>query len=141
MTSQNSTILIIDDDAEIRYSLDRVLAPDGHTILTADSGEEGVEVAEKQKPNLIFLDNRMGGISGIETLQHLRTAAPSSLVILMTAYGTTQTAIQAMKHGAFDYVLKPFDLAKLKEMVAKALKASLDTVSYTHLTLPTIYSV
>ena len=103
-------------------------APDGHTILTADSGEEGVEVAEKQKPNLIFLDNRMGGISGIETLQHLRTAAPSSLVILMTAYGTTQTAIQAMKHGAFDYVLKPFDLAKLKEMVAKALKASLTPV-------------
>jgi DNA-binding NtrC family response regulator len=127
VTSQNSTILIIDDDAEIRYSLDRVLTPDGHTILTADSGEEGVEVAEKQKPNLIFLDNRMGGISGIETLQHLRTAAPSSLVILMTAYGTTQTAIQAMKHGAFDYVLKPFDLAKLKEMVAKALKASIDT--------------
>ena len=126
MTSQNSTILIIDDDAEIRYSLNRVLAPDGHKILTADSGEHGVEVAEKNHPNLIFLDNRMGGISGIETLQHLRTAAPSSLVILMTAYGTTQTAIQAMKHGAFDYVLKPFDLAKLKDMVAKALKASAD---------------
>jgi DNA-binding NtrC family response regulator len=127
VSNQNSTILIIDDDAEIRYSLDRVLSPDGHTIITADSGEQGVEVAEKQKPQLIFLDNRMGGISGIETLQHLRTAAPSSLVILMTAYGTTQTAIQAMKHGAFDYVLKPFDLAKLKDMVAKALKASSDS--------------
>ena len=72
---------------------------------------------------LIFLDNRMGGISGIETLQHLRTAAPQSLVILMTAYGTTQTAIEAMKHGAFDYVLKPFDLAKLKELVSKAFKS------------------
>lgn len=129
MTSTNSTILIIDDDAEIRYSLDRVLAPDGHNILTADSGEQGVEVAEKNNPNLIFLDNRMGGISGIETLQHLRTAAPTSLVILMTAYGTTQTAIQAMKHGAFDYVLKPFDLVKLKDMVAKALKASADAGS------------
>ena len=79
----------------------------------------------------------MGGISGIETLQHLRTAAPQSLVILMTAYGTTQTAIEAMKHGAFDYVLKPFDLAKLKELVAKALKASKDSLStedaYEHL--------
>ena len=95
VTTQNSTILIIDDDAEIRYSLDRVLSPDGQKIITADSGEQGVEVAEKNKPNLIFLDNRMGGISGIETLQHLRTAAPTSLVILMTAYGTTQTAIQA----------------------------------------------
>ena len=121
-----STILLIDDDAEIRYSLDRVLSQDGHTILAADSGEQGIEVAREQSPNLIFLDNRMGGISGIETLQHLRTAAPSSLVILMTAYGTTQTAIQAMKHGAFDYVLKPFDLVKLKDMVAKALKAGKD---------------
>ena len=65
----------------------------------------------------------MGGISGIETLQHLRTAAPHSMVILMTACSTTQTAIQAMKHGAFDYVLKPFDLKKLKDLVTKALKA------------------
>ena len=127
VNTQKSTILIIDDDAEIRYSLDRVLSSDGHAVITADSGESGVEMAEKNKPNLIFLDNRMGGMSGIETLQHLRTAAPTSLVILMTAYGTTQTAIQAMKHGAFDYVLKPFDLVKLKEMVAKALKAGSDS--------------
>ena len=80
MTSQTSTILIIDDDAEIRYSLDRVLAPDGHKILTADSGEHGVEVAEKNHPNLIFLDNRMGGISGIETLS-IYAQLPPSLVI------------------------------------------------------------
>ncbi len=126
MTSRPATILIIDDDAEIRYSLDRVLAPEGHNVITADSGENGIKVAQKNDPQLIFLDNRMGGISGIETLQHLRTASPSSLVILMTAYGTTQTAIQAMKHGAFDYVLKPFNLEKLKEMVTKALKASYD---------------
>ena len=129
VNSQKTTILIIDDDAEIRYTLDRVLSPDGHRILTADSGEQGVEVASKEIPNLIFLDNRMGGISGIETLQHLRTSAPGSLVILMTAYGTAQTAIEAMKHGAFDYVLKPFDLAKLKDMVAKGLKASRDAIN------------
>ena len=71
----------------------------------------------------------MEGISGIETLQHLRTAAPSSMVILMTAFGTSQTAIEAMKHGAFDYVLKPFDLKKLKELVSKALKAGKDSLS------------
>ena len=75
--------------------------------MTADSGEHGIEKA-KESPQSYIFDNWMGGISGIETLQHLRTAAPSSLVILMTAYGTTQTAIQAMKHGAFDYVLKAF---------------------------------
>ena len=97
--------------------------------MTADSGEQVIETARSKKPNLIFLDNRMEGISGIETLQHLRTAAPSSMVILMTAFGTSQTAIEAMKHGAFDYVLKPFDLKKLKELVSRALKAGKDSVS------------
>lgn len=129
MTTNKSKILIIDDDAEIRYSLDRVLNQDGHFLISADSGEAGIETAKKEKPNLIFLDNRMGGISGIETLQHLRTSSPDSLVILMTAYGTSQTAIEAMKHGAFDYVLKPFDLLKLKDLVAKALKAGQDALS------------
>ena len=128
-SSAKTTILLIDDDAEIRYSLDRVLSQDGHSVIAADSGEDGIERAKKLKPHLIFLDNRMGGISGIETLQHLRTASPESLVILMTAYGTTQTAIEAMKHGAFDYVLKPFDLVKLQELVRKALKASRDSTS------------
>ena len=137
MISKQASILIIDDDAEIRYSLDRVLSTMGHRIISADSGEQGIKTARKEKADLIFLDNRMEGISGIETLQHLRSAAPDSMVILMTAYGTTQTAIEAMKHGAFDYVLKPFDLKKLKELVDRALKAGRDSVSpedaYEHL--------
>jgi len=129
VTSKQASILIIDDDAEIRYSLDRVLSTMGHRIITADSGEQGIKTAQAENADLIFLDNRMEGISGIETLQHLRSAAPHSMVILMTAYGTTQTAIEAMKHGAFDYVLKPFDLKKLKELVDRALKAGRDSVS------------
>lgn len=137
VTNSKATILLIDDDAEIRYSLDRVLTQEGYSIITSDSGEQGIETAREKQPNLIFLDNRMEGISGIETLQHLRTAAPTSMVILMTAFGTSQTAIEAMKHGAFDYVLKPFDLKKLKELVAKALKAAKDSISaeesYEHL--------
>ena len=137
MISKQASILIIDDDAEIRYSLDRVLSTMGHRIISADSGEAGIITAKKEKADLIFLDNRMEGISGIETLQHLRSAAPDSMIILMTAYGTTQTAIEAMKHGAFDYVLKPFDLQKLRDLVARALKAGRDSVSsedaYEHL--------
>lgn len=126
MTEEQASILVIDDDAEIRYSLDRVLTSAGHAVLCADGGEKGIEAAKEEAPEVIFLDNRMSGISGIETLQHLRTAAPHSQVVLMTAYGTTQTAIEAMKHGAFDYVLKPFDAGKLKELVAKAVKAGRD---------------
>ena len=70
------------------------------------------------------MDVRMGGLTGIETLQRLREFDSKTPVILMTAFGTTQTAIAAMKHGAYDYVLKPFDVPKLKELVANALAAA-----------------
>ncbi len=117
--SEKPKILIIDDDSEIRYSLHRALSDDRYEILAADSGESGIEVAREAQPNVVFLDNRMGGMTGLETLQHLRSISPHSMVILMTAFGTTQTAIEAMKHGAFDYVLKPFDLNKLQGILER----------------------
>ena len=120
------TILVIDDDSEIRYSLNRVLTSKGYAILSAASGEEGIEEAEQSQPHVILLDNRMGGISGIETLQHIRSASPSSMVILMTAYGTTQTAIEAMKFGAFDYIIKPFSPQKILQIIENASKARAD---------------
>ena len=131
MTAETSapkppTILIIDDDAEIRYSLGRVLGSRQYVITEAGSGEEGIALAKKGAPDLVFLDIRMGGISGIETLQHLRSAHPQLLVVLMTAFGTAQTAIEAMKFGAFDYVMKPFDAAKVLAIAANALKTKAD---------------
>ena len=117
------TVLVIDDDSEIRYSLNRVLGPKGYEVQTASSGEEGIKTANSLKPAVILLDNRMQGITGIETLQHLRTSSQHSMVILMTAYGTTQTAIEAMKFGAFDYVIKPFSPQKILELVANAANA------------------
>jgi DNA-binding NtrC family response regulator len=122
-------ILVVDDDKDLRYSLKRALAGQGWNVLEADSGETGVEVAKREQPLVVLLDNRMGGMSGIETLQLLRGAAPRAMVILMTAYGTTQTAIEAMKFGAFDYVMKPFDQAKLVALVGKALQAGRDLAS------------
>ncbi|MBT6451289.1 MAG: sigma-54-dependent Fis family transcriptional regulator, partial [Verrucomicrobiales bacterium] len=85
------------------------------------------------RPDLVIMDVRMGGLTGIETLQQLREFDSKTPVILMTAFGTTQTAIAAMKHGAYDYVLKPFDVPKLKELVANALaaaRAMKEVVSY-----------
>lgn len=122
----SGSILIIDDDNEIRYSLDRVLSSRGYTVNEAASGEEGIVAARGQAPEVIFLDNRMEGMSGLEALQHLRTAAPEAMVILMTAFGTTQTAIEAMKFGAFDYIVKPFDLKKVLALTEKALQAHAD---------------
>lgn len=121
------TILVIDDDTEIRYSLSRVLTSRKYVVTEAPSGEQGIALVKKgPPPDLVFLDVRMGGMSGIEALQHIRSANPKQLVILMTAFGTAQTAIEAMKYGAFDYVMKPFDPEKVLALAEKALKAHAD---------------
>lgn len=120
-------ILVIDDDSEIRYSLTRVLSSRTYTVIEAASGEQGIAVVKKgPAPDLIFLDIRMGGMSGIETLQHIRSIHPRQMVVLMTAFGTAQTAIEAMKYGAFDYIMKPFDPAKVLSIAENALKAHAD---------------
>jgi nitrogen regulation protein NR(I) len=120
------TILIIDDDDALRYSLRRVLSSKGYQLEEASSGEEGIKKAQSVDPALIFLDNRMGGMSGLETLQHLRGVVPKAMIVLMTAYGTTQTTIEAMKFGAFDYVMKPFDPKRILSLAESALAASRD---------------
>jgi DNA-binding NtrC family response regulator len=120
------TILIIDDDDDLRYSLKRVLSSKGYQLEEASSGEEGIKKAQAVDPQLIFLDNRMGGMSGLETLQHLRGVVPKAMIVLMTAYGTTQTTIEAMKFGAFDYVMKPFDPKRIIALAESALAAAHD---------------
>jgi two-component system nitrogen regulation response regulator GlnG len=122
-------ILVIDDDTEVRYSLNRVLSSRHYRVQEAASGEEGVAAVKKLSPDVVLLDNRMTGMTGIETLQHIRSANPKLLVIFMTAYGTAQTAIEAMKFGAFDYVVKPFDPPKLLALVESALRTQADSRS------------
>jgi two-component system nitrogen regulation response regulator GlnG len=125
--AKSATILVIDDDAEIRYSLSRVLTSRGYQITEASSGEAGVALVKKgPPPDLVLLDVRMGGIGGIEALQLIRAANPKQLVILMTAFGTAQTAIEAMKYGAFDYMMKPFDPQKVLALAEAALKTRAD---------------
>ena len=117
-------LLLIDDEADVLYSFRRIFHSPDIELSTASSGEEGLKLIPKLKPDLVLMDIRMGGISGLETLRRLRQTDAKLPVILMTAYGTTQTAIEAMKLGAYDYLLKPFDVPKLKQIVADALKAS-----------------
>lgn len=114
------SILIVDDDKSIRYSLKRIFE-EHYLVLTAQNGEEALALFQQNSPDLIIMDIRMPGQSGIELLKEMRSRDPKSLAILMTAYGTTETAIEAMKWGAFDYILKPFSIPKMKELVEKAL--------------------
>src|SRR6185369_292988 len=128
-----SKLLLIDDETDVQYSFQRIFDTPEIELTTASSGEEGLKLIPKVKPDLVLMDIRMGGISGMETLRRIRQMDSKLLVILMTAYGSTQTAIEAMKLGAYDYLLKPFDVPKLKDIVHKALKAAHDmrqVVSY-----------
>src|SRR6188472_4215917 len=121
-----SKLLLIDDEADVQYSFQRIFDSPEIELTTASSGEEGLQLIPKIKPDLVLMDIRMGGITGMETLRRIRQMDTKLLVILMTSYGTTQTAIEAMKLGASDYLLKPFDVPRLKEIVTNALKAARD---------------
>jgi len=114
------TILIVDDEKSIRYSLKRMMEGK-YSILTAQNGEEALEQVKESFPDLIIMDIKMPGRSGIDVLREIKSIDPKSLVIIMTAYGTTETAIEAMKYGAFDYILKPFPIPQMKGLVEKAL--------------------
>jgi nitrogen regulation protein NR(I) len=114
------TILIVDDDKSIRYSLKRMLEG-SFAILTAQNGEEALQRVRENSPDLVLMDIKMPGQSGMEALKEIKGIDPKILVIMMTAYGTTETAIEAMKYGAFDYIIKPFPIPQMKDLVEKAI--------------------
>ncbi|WP_243358109.1 sigma-54-dependent transcriptional regulator [Fundidesulfovibrio terrae] len=119
-----AVILIVDDDAGLRTSFAKLLDMEGHQAITAASGEEGVERQAKDHPDLVVMDVRMQGMTGIEALARMKAQDPATPVIIMTAFGTTATAIEAVNKGAFDYILKPFDIPEMLGLIAQALDAS-----------------
>src|SRR5258708_12517070 len=116
-----SKLLLIDDEEDVRYSFQRIFDSMEIEMATASSGEEGLKVIPKFKPDLVLMDVRMTGMTGLETLRKIRATDPKLLVILMTAYGTTQTAIEAMKLRAYDYLPNPSPIPTLNEPVPNAL--------------------
>ena len=126
-------ILIVDDDPDVIYSFRRLLRDEPLNIVAAPSGEEALAALPIERPDLVLMDVRMQGMDGLSTLRAMRKIDPKLMVVIMTAFGTTQTAIEAMKLGAYDYALKPFHVDALKEMIRAALKAGDDmkrVVSY-----------
>jgi nitrogen regulation protein NR(I) len=119
-----TTILIIDDDDQLRKSFNKLLAEEGYQPKSAASGEAGLRIIEEEVPDVVILDMRLPGINGFETFQAIHEMEPKLPVIIMTAFGTTETAIEATKMGAFDYVLKPFDIPDMLVVINQALEAS-----------------
>ena len=114
-------ILIVDDDEGVCYSLARLLASDEARVTAVQTPEAGFEALRGEDPDLVLLDVRIAGADGLEILKEIRRQHPLQLVVIMTAHGTTETAIEAMKRGAYDYVMKPFDSASIQATVQKAL--------------------
>ncbi|MBW1803068.1 MAG: sigma-54-dependent Fis family transcriptional regulator, partial [Deltaproteobacteria bacterium] len=118
-----NTILIIDDDDQLRKSFEKLLTEEGYAVKTAPSGEAGIKIVRSRVPDLVILDMRLPGMNGFETFNAIHAIEPKLPVVIMTAYGTTETAIEATKMGAFDYILKPFDIPDILSVIGQALEA------------------
>ena len=116
-----SQLLVIDDEPAICWGLAQLGQRLGHQVQTASSAEQALELAEQKQPDLVLLDVRLPGMDGLAALPRLRRLAPAAPVIVMTAHGDLGTAVEAVRQGAWDYVAKPFDLAQIERIIARAL--------------------
>lgn len=118
------TITVIDDDDQLRKSFEKLLASEGYRVNSAASGEAGIALISESLPDLVVLDMRLPGINGFETFKRIHALDPKLPVIIMTAFGTTETAIEATKLGAFDYIIKPFDIPDMLQVITRGIEAS-----------------
>ena len=115
-------IVIIDDEAPILELMGQLVRKMGHEPFLYQTGREGVEALERVKPELLIVDLRIGDINGLQIIQDCRVRYPKTEVVMVTGYGSVETAVEAMKLGAFDYLTKPFDLDDLQRTVNRVVK-------------------
>src|SRR5439155_6996384 len=118
------TLLVIDDEAGIRFTIREVLQSADLRVIAAENSEEGLRLTREESPDVVLLDIRLGNESGLDIFERLRAIDPKLLVVFITGHGTAETAIEAMKLGAFDYLVKPLDLTELQQVIEQALKIS-----------------
>ena len=112
-------VLLVDDERLIRWSLREALEREGYLIFEAGSAEEGLALFDRERPDIIFLDVRLPGMSGLAALRRLRLVDDTSVVIMMTAYATVEEAVEALKQGAQEFLKKPFDLCEVRALLLK----------------------
>jgi two-component system nitrogen regulation response regulator GlnG len=117
-------LLVIDDEESVRYSFRRVFEGEDVQVLTAATAAEGLDQVRRQGPDVIVLDLQLPDRSGLDVFKQIQAEDPKRPVIFITAHGTTETAIEAMKGGAFDYLVKPVDLERLSQLLARAFEAA-----------------
>ncbi len=117
-------ILVVDDEESMRFFLRNTLRREGYAVLVAEDGPAAIALAQAEPPDVALVDVRMPGMDGVALMRALRATLPDLPVILMTGYGSVQSALHAMKQGATDYMTKPFRVDAIRSKVAKALASS-----------------
>ena len=118
----HAVVFVVDDEQAIRTALVKRLTKHGHTAVGYESGKALLDALQQKIPELVLLDLKMPGISGLEALKHVRQLAPSAIVIMLTAYGTVQDAVESIKLGAYDFLIKTVDLEGLDVVMGRALE-------------------
>jgi DNA-binding NtrC family response regulator len=117
-------ILVIDDEAIVRTSCERTLVPEGYELRLATNGREGIAFMEKEQFSLVLLDLKMPDMDGIEVLNKINTTWPDTKVVMITGYSTVDTAVQALRLGAYNFIEKPFTPDTLLGAVKEAFEKS-----------------
>ena len=122
MNNTETNILIVDDDEIVRESLFGWFAEDGYNVETARDAKEALQKCNKKRWDIYFLDIKMPGMDGLELHRRIREIDNEAIVIIITAYASVDTAVKALKEGAYDYVTKPFDPDSLTHLIRNAIK-------------------
>ncbi len=123
---EGRTVLVVDDEPSMRVALTESLRRNGYTVLHALDGQQGIERLSQAKPWLVLTDVKMPRVSGLEVLKEVKKRSPATHVVVMTAYGTVETAVEAMKDGASDFLLKPFGSDALERVLARLESTDVD---------------
>jgi DNA-binding NtrC family response regulator len=115
-------ILIIDDNTTLRRSLELSLSAEGYEVATAGTAKEGLEKVKNGLGELVFLDLKLPDADGIDVLRQIKEIDEDTIVVVITAFGKVETAVKAMKLGAFDYINKPFEIDEIKIIVEKSIE-------------------
>ena len=126
-------LLVVDDESGIRGALAQLFEYEGHEVRTAEDGMDGIELAREFRPDVIFLDVKMPGMDGLEVLARIREQDPGALVVMISGHGTIETAVEATRKGAYDFLEKPLDTDRLLVTLRRALELKGLTESMTHL--------
>ena len=116
-------ILVVDDEPSIREFLEIMLKKEGYDVACAEDGQEAIALLKKRNFDMVISDMQMPKVTGMELLQYMKKQSPDIVFIMITAFGTTQTAVEAMKLGAYDYILKPFKIDEVRINIAQALRS------------------